>query len=208
MSKVHIVKAGDTLSSVALAHGTRVEVLLALNPDIGNPDRILSGATLRLPVETPDRACARFAWMPIAWGELGVSETPGPEANPRIQAYLATTGLPEAARQSDETPWCAAFVNWCVTRSGGKGTGSAWALAWRTWGVPAGRAVAGSIAVFSRRGAHGEGGHVGFVVEDLGSAVRLLGGNQGNRVSVVDYPKEGRIGRTDYRLLDCRILPD
>lgn len=44
-----VIKPGDTLSAVARRHGVTVEALLALNPQIKDPDRILAGARLRVP---------------------------------------------------------------------------------------------------------------------------------------------------------------
>lgn len=51
----------------------------------------------------------------IAKKEIGVTETPGILSTSRILEYdLATT----LKSQSDETPWCSAFVNWCFIVAG------------------------------------------------------------------------------------------
>jgi uncharacterized protein (TIGR02594 family) len=55
-------------------------------------------------------------WMEIAWADLGIKETAGPEATPAIVAYFDAAGRPDIT--SDETPWCAAFVNACLSRAG------------------------------------------------------------------------------------------
>lgn len=47
-SALYTVRAGDTLSGIAAAHGTTVAVLVALN-GVSNPDRIMVGQVLRLP---------------------------------------------------------------------------------------------------------------------------------------------------------------
>jgi len=63
-------------------------------------------------------------WLVIARNEIGVREVPGTRDNARVLEYLATvlkTRLPRWFR--DETPWCAAFVNWCLEQGGIKGTG-------------------------------------------------------------------------------------
>jgi beta-lactamase class A len=44
----HIVKSGDTLSSIALNYGVAIDELVSLN-SISNPNRIPEGSTLRLP---------------------------------------------------------------------------------------------------------------------------------------------------------------
>ena len=43
------VRSGDTLSGIAARNGVALDALLAANPQIGNPDRIFPGQTVRLP---------------------------------------------------------------------------------------------------------------------------------------------------------------
>ncbi|MER5886240.1 N-acetylmuramoyl-L-alanine amidase [Streptomyces sp. NPDC001941] len=43
------VRAGDTLGGIAQAHGTTVEELLRLNPEIANPDLVVVGQPVRVP---------------------------------------------------------------------------------------------------------------------------------------------------------------
>lgn len=44
----HRVQAGDTLWAIAAAYGTTVEAVLALNPDIRNPNLIYAGQEVRV----------------------------------------------------------------------------------------------------------------------------------------------------------------
>ena len=125
-------------------------------------------------------------WLWVARRELGVHETAGPASTARIQEYLATTGLPKGLIV-DETPWCAAFVEWCLQTAGSKGTGRASARSYLRWGKPLGRPRPGCIAVMSRPGRPGSG-HVGFYLKRDDGVVRLLGGNQNNAVCGRDYP--------------------
>ena len=63
----------------------------------------------------------------------------------------------------------------------------------------------GDIAVFARGPMNGSDGHVGFLVADEGGpTVKILGGNQSNRVCYQTYPKDGNLGSTRYRLLGIR----
>jgi uncharacterized protein (TIGR02594 family) len=135
-----------------------------------------------------------FPWMPIARGELGVKERPGSGNNPRVVEYLNSTDLDSDSASSDETPWCSAFVNWCVERSGNEGTNSAWARSWLDWGRRTEEPVPGCIVVFSR-GANS--GHVAFYVSRDGDSIRVLGGNQSDQVCEASYPKSRLLG---YRL--------
>jgi len=120
-----------------------------------------------------------FAWMPIADKEYGVIEFPGKEHNPRVLEYLSTTtNIGTTWRSQDETPWCSAFVNWCVEKAGYVGTRSALSTSWLKWGRTINEPVKGCIAIFSRNG----GGHVGFYIDETPTLsetyIKILGGNQ------------------------------
>ena len=131
------------------------------------------------------RRLNEFPWMPIAIGELGEAELEGPGDNPRIAEYLRSTTLPPAMADQDETPWCSGFVNWCVEQSGLEGTRSAAAISWMAWGKPVAAPRQGCVAVFTREG----GNHVAFYLEQVGGLIYVLGGNQGDRVSINGYPR-------------------
>lgn len=122
----------------------------------------------------------------IAKGEIGQKEIPGAQHNPRIQEYLKTCGL----NTGDETAWCSAFVNWCVTKAGLKGTDSAAARSWNDWGmqVDAHDVREGDIAVLWRGSRNSWQGHVGFVAKHYFVNGELLGGNQSNQVCIQSYP--------------------
>lgn len=131
------------------------------------------------------------AHLHIAFDELGIAELPGASDNPRILEYLETCeSLPEELRGHDETAWCSAFVNWVVETAGGTGTNSAWARSWLGWGEASTELELGLVAVFSR----GEGGHVGWVVGWSDQYIKVLGGNQGNEVSIAYYPRARLLG--------------
>lgn len=137
---------------------------------------------------------AAFPWLAVAIAELGVKEFPGNGDNPRIIDYLRSTTLEAPSNANDETPWCSAFVNWCVERSGYEGTDSAWARSWLNWGTETSRPVKGCITVFER-GA--QSGHVGFFVRKTGSKIVVLGGNQSDEVNESKYLVSKLLG---YRL--------
>ena len=135
---------------------------------------------------------------------LGVAEIPGRDDNPRIVMYHRTT---EGGAAHDETAWCSSFVNYCVEQTGLQGTDSKAARSWhdQDWGrdvtsVP----VEGDIVVFSRHSPTEDGGHVGFFIADVDDQIRILGGNQGNRISIRLFPKDGSLGSMDYKLLSIR----
>ena len=70
--------------------------------------------------------------MSIAEGELGIHENSLPgENNRRILEYNQATTF---AAPADEVPWSSSFVNWVMKNAGRRGTGSALASSWLTWG--------------------------------------------------------------------------
>ena len=124
-------------------------------------------------------------WLELAEAELGTKEVVGKADNPRIMAYYADAGHPEIAH--DEVAWCAAFTNAMLARAGLRGTNSLAARSFERYGTKLAAPEVGCIAVFPR-GKKSWEGHVGIVAEVVGSSVVLLGGNQGNAVSLARYP--------------------
>ena len=138
------------------------------------------------PEELPGNAPG-VPWLAVAQAEIGVTEG----GNPRITEYFSTTSLGE---QPDSVPWCSAFVNFCVTRSGNKGTKSALARSWLQWGEDCPEFIPGCVVVLSRGGPNT--GHVGFYVgRDPKGAIQLLGGNQHNSVNISAYSEAQVLGR-------------
>lgn len=124
------------------------------------------------------------SWMRIAKGEIGVKEIPGPEDNPRIEEYLATTDYPVPEDYSDEVPSCSAFVNWVLKKDGIKGTNSAWSQSWKNWGKKLESPRYGAIIVFY----WGNGrGHTGFVWDYDEDGVWVLGSNQHDSVNITYF---------------------
>jgi uncharacterized protein (TIGR02594 family) len=130
-------------------------------------------------------------WLKVAESEIGIHETPGPKATARITEYHATTSLKAT---SDEVPWCASFVNWCIGRAGLKGTNSAAAKSWCSWGVPCDVREGAVVVIKQRRTGKDKatgsasGYHVGFLIERTPDHVRILGGNQGDSVKYSNFP--------------------
>jgi uncharacterized protein (TIGR02594 family) len=150
------------------------------------------GAGAASPVAGPAAAPAADAWMAVAREELGrqVAELPGTASNPRIEDYHATTG---GGAAPDSVAWCSSFVNFCVAQAGGQGTRSKAARSWMTWGRDAGAFEPGCIVVLSRGAA--PKGHVGFFAGFDGDRIQLLGGNQGDRISIASFDRSRVIAR-------------
>jgi len=148
------------------------------------------------------------AWMEAAWAELGQREVAGAGDNPRIVALYRDAGHP--GQRHDEVAWCAAFVGASLKRAGVTGTGSLRARSYLDWGVPLASGQLGAIAVFSR-GSDAAAGPVGFFLDRDQASLFVLGGNQGDAVTVTALPKERLLGlrwpvadvtRAQYRDVD------
>ena len=121
------------------------------------------------------------AWLQAAWAEFGVREGAGADDAPQVLRYFREAGHSEIAH--DATPWCAAFVGAMLKRAGLEGTGSLLARSYLGWGEAIDDARSGAVVVLSRGDDPGAG-HVGLYVGAAGDRVFLLGGNQGDAVSV------------------------
>jgi uncharacterized protein (TIGR02594 family) len=142
------------------------------------------------PMEMAPAASSEFKWMQVARDEIGQAEGGPDSSNPRIEAYHATT---QGGVEPDSVPWCSSFVNFCVEQAGFQGTKSKSARSWLEWGVEAAEFVPGCIVVLQR--GQPPKGHVGFYVGRESSRIRLLGGNQGDKVSIASYDADRVIGR-------------
>lgn len=136
----------------------------------------------------------------IALGEVGVKEISGEKAAARILEYHATTTL---KAKSDEVAWCAAFVNFCLKQSGKIGTWKANAKSFLDWGVLALTPQIGDVCVFYRGDPKGASGHVGFFAGQTDTHILVLGGNQGNQVCIMKYPKSQLI---EFRRYPAEVI--
>lgn len=126
----------------------------------------------------------------LALSQIGVKEFYGKKHNPRIIEYHSTTTLRAI---TDETPWCSAFVNWCLFRCGLMGTNSSLAKSWLNYGKKTNNPEIGkSIVVLWRGRRDGWQGHVGFFAGRKNGKILILGGNQGNEVCY-QYYKENKV---------------
>ena len=143
-------------------------------------------------------------WLAAAQKYVGLAEIPGKDTAPTISRWLRDL---KAWWSDDETPWCGTFVA-ATMREAGIPLPKHWyrAKAWLEWGVKLDRPAVGCVVVFERTG----GGHVGYVVGyDQQGRILVLGGNQGNRVSIAPFTIDRLAG---YRwpmeaIMDPRVAP-
>ncbi len=121
-------------------------------------------------------------WVRAARRYIGVAEIPGKDTAPVISRWLKRLG---AWWDEDATPWCGTFVAACLDDVG-LPRPQHWyrARAYLDYGTRIPAPVMGAITVFARTG----GGHVGFAVgRNEHGALMILGGNQGDRVSIAAF---------------------
>ncbi len=123
-----------------------------------------------------------------------IRELPGNQHHPFIQWAHMLCGL--GADQPDEVPWCSSFLNaiaWALNLPRSK---SAAARSWLSVGqvIELRAASPGYDVVVLKRGTHPAQGHVGLFAGLQGDRVHLLGGNQGNTISIAAFPVQDVLG--------------
>ena len=136
------------------------------------------------------------AWLIAARAKLGTREAPGAANSPTIMAWAKQLGTKVLgiAYNADGVPWCGVFVAIVMQEAGIIPPNIAVrAKAWATWGSPltAAELAPGAVLVFERPG----GGHVGLYVGENATAYRVLGGNQGDAVTLTWIAKNRCIAR-------------
>lgn len=143
--------------------------------------------------------CARLQllveprWLAIARRHLGLAERDGPASNALLLQWATHLGL---AYRDDAEPWCGLFVAHCLRAALPAEPLPDHALAARSWRY-FGQACApmtGAVLIFWRDQPKGWTGHVGFCIGADADAFHLLGGNQGNRVSIVRIARQRLLG--------------
>lgn len=131
-------------------------------------------------------------WLTLARADIGIAEISGPEANPKIMQYYKAAHADWA--KNDNVPWCgAACAAWVSGAGHAVPAEAARARAWLEWGEPCDPPKPGAIAVF-RRGTDPTLGHVALFLGESGDRITVLGGNQGDAVSITTYPKAMLLG--------------
>lgn len=153
-------------------------------------EALFGGGSAPAPADDP-----AIPWFQEARRLIGVREKVGPGSEPTIVDWAGKAGIDYA---SDDIPWCGLFVAHCVGSTLADEplpNDPLSARAWKRFGARAAPQL-GAIVVFWRGDPAGWQGHVGFYAGEDDEAYHVLGGNQGDAVSIT------RIARK--RLLDTR----
>ena len=132
---------------------------------------------------------------------VGTAEVPGTPSNPQVLAMLK---LDQSWPEGDDVPWCSAFVNYVAWLLRLPRSKSLRARSWLLVGTPIDiqDALPGfDVVIFQRGGGRQPGpevidaqGHVAFFAGIEGKDVLVLGGNQGDSVSISRYPASRVLG--------------
>jgi len=116
---------------------------------------------------------------------LGTKEVVGPVHNPEILRWAEVVGLKNVYKQ-DEIPWCGLAMAYAAHMAGTTVVvNPLWALNWAKYGTEVKEPMLGDILTFKRDG----GGHVGMYVGEDKDCYHVLGGNQGNAMTVTRIVK-------------------
>lgn len=147
------------------------------------------------PEDLPQVSAAGAPWLIVAADAMNRGVSEATHINEIISYFDATDHGPASAT----TPWCGAFAAHCMKNSGNPTVaasipkGAAGSANWANWGaaLPRGQVniPKGAIVVLSKSPETGASGHVGFFLEfiDGGKKVRLLGGNQSQKVTETPF---------------------
>ena len=136
------------------------------------------------------------AWLAAARARLGTREAAGAANSATILGWAKRLGTRVLGMvyNADSVPWCGVFVAVCLAEDGIAAAPLAVrATSWAAWGqaLRPDRLAPGAIMVFARPG----GGHVGFYVGEDAVAYHVLGGNQGDAVTITRIAKSRCIAR-------------
>lgn len=125
----------------------------------------------------------------LAGKQIGLNER---EQGAALREYMANGGV---NLDPATTAWCAAYVNATLKQTGMDGTGSNMARSFLDWGQETKTPRKGDLAVFRRGDPNGPYGHVGFFDGyNPDGSIRVLGGNQGDSVSLSNYSADDLLG--------------
>ena len=128
--------------------------------------------------------------LTVAINEIGIKEIKGNDHHQRILQYAKDSFFNWIV--DDETAWCSIFLNWAAKQAGLETSKSAAARSWLHVGHEVNNPEPGDIVIFWREHINSHLGHVGiylgFSIDH--SRIYVLGGNQGDAVSISAYPTE------------------
>lgn len=123
--------------------------------------------------------------LTVALRDFAVAETLGGGSSAEILAMAQGLAL---SYTKDEVPWCGlAIAHWTHQVGLALPEAPLASRSWLSWGAKAETPELGDVTVLWRGAPSNWEGHVGLFVTRRGALVYLLGGNQGNAVTIVPF---------------------
>lgn len=162
----------------------------ALDPFRMAPAKAETAREVRAAIQAAPKAGLEPLWLTEARRWIGEREVAGPRSNPRILTAIRSVGARVLGIDyvNDDTAWCGGIMAaWLATTLPAEPLPSiaVRAKSWEKFGVALTAPALGAVMVFSRVG----GGHVALYLGETATHWILLGGNQGNKVSIMARPK-------------------
>jgi uncharacterized protein (TIGR02594 family) len=127
-----------------------------------------------------------------AIAEYGNAGIIGEADSPDVLKYFDETGY--TFIDHDETPWCAAFLNWILKKCNIETPNKLNARSFLEIGQETSEPTIGDIVILWRIEKNGPYGHCGIFVRKLGNIIYILGGNQDNTVKIKGYSADQLLG--------------
>jgi len=137
----------------------------------------------------PSPLLAALAW----YGETPLA---GPATNAAIVEFLKATSYPNP--QSDEIPWCSAFLVWLFRECGVDTPADASAVSWMKYSTETDQPHMGDIVVLEWSDEAGLHRHVGFFIREVLNGVFVLAGNQNGTVDIALWKKRAVLSYRRY----------
>lgn len=137
---------------------------------------------------------------------FGIEEKPGEGSNHMITSWAREAAFAGAGEwiadfyKHDGIAWCGLFVAMLAARSGYEVKPNCLsARGWLDWGEAVETPGIGDVLVFWRVMREGRHGHVGLYVGEDDEAYHVLGGNQGDEVSIIRISKDRFLGARRWK---------
>lgn len=119
---------------------------------------------------------------------IGQKEIPGPSSNPVFVPWF-DRWAPGLTKDDSKLAWCSLFMNEICYQLGLPYTNSLAAQSWLRVGEPVEDPQRGDLVILWRGSPYSWKGHVGLFIREDEEYIWILGGNQGNAVTISPYRK-------------------
>lgn len=128
----------------------------------------------------------------IALQEFGIAFVAGEKNNPRVLEYFHSCGQDWVT--NDDTPWCAAFLNFVLKKAGMENSGRLNARSFLEIGEEIKKPQIGDVVILWRGSKEGALGHCGIFISEIENTIYILGGNEDGAVKIKGFSNTNLLG--------------